>query len=222
MKLLVKLFSLIGIPVIMMTLPGQSFAARAGKTDSGLLITYAYEQEIDFESNTSVEFNSDFGWGFGFGYNYTNKLAARVDFSFNSISYDAYRVIENLERSQHVYGSELETFTLRFGGDYNFMEGKTTPFVNGSIGWTFADTNVPDGPPDAVCWWDPWFGYYCSGYQSTHTEDSFIYSVGAGMRFDFFQSNYVKFGYYIDFLDLDEASGSTDFDSLRLEIGASY
>jgi opacity protein-like surface antigen len=221
MKLLTRLLGLAGIPILMMALPSQSFADRAGKMDAGFLITYVYGQDIDFEGGARAELNSDPGFGFGFAYNYNNKLAARFDTTFNSISYDASRVNAAGERIQ-AFGSELETFSLRFGGDYNFLEGKTTPFVNASIGWSFADTNVPDGPPDTVCWWDPWFGYYCSGYQSTHTEDTFTYGVGAGVRFDVFQSSYVKLGYYIDFMDFDKASGSADFDALRFEIGASY
>ena len=63
------------------------------------------------------------------------------------------------------------------------MTGRFTPFITTGIGWNFVDTNIPTEPPQVGCWWNPWYGYICEGFQDTKNVDGFAYQLGAGMRY---------------------------------------
>lgn len=54
------------------------------------------------------------------------------------------------------------------------------------------------------------------------TEDSFTYGIGLGLRFDVIRSHFVRLGYYLDYVDFDNAPDTIDFDSFRFEFGFSY
>jgi len=49
------------------------------------------------------------------------------------------------------------------------------------IGWTWIDTNIPDGPPVGGCWWDPWWGYVCTTTYPTKTKSAFSYQATLGV-----------------------------------------
>jgi len=90
------------------------------------------------------------------------------------------------------------------------------------VGWNWVDTNIPSGLPSTACWWDPWLGYICNTNTPTHDESSFFYSAGAGLRWDFSGSSFLKMGYYQGWMDYEKVSGSPDLTSLRLELGFSF
>jgi len=103
----------------------------------------------------------------------------------------------------------------------NFLEGPITPFVNGTIGYSFIDTNIPDGPPQSGCWWDPWYGQICGTWQSTRSVDEFIYGAGLGVRWDTSDTLSVKLEYQKRWIDSSNA-GSPDFDQLKLGLSWMY
>lgn len=220
MKKVIVAFRLAALTVI--AIPPFSYADRTDKMEASFFVPYLDGQNIDFEGGASADLNSDPGFGFSIAYNYSEKLAARMDISFNSISYDAVRVLDNAARSTDGFAGSLDSFTVRVGGDYYFTEGKVTPYVNLNVGWNFADSGVASGPPEAFCWWDPWLGYLCDYYQPSYAEDNFTLGAALGVRFDITEFHFFRLGYHVDFIDLDAASDTVDLDSLRFEFGLAY
>jgi hypothetical protein len=112
----------------------------------------------------------------------------------------------------------LDTATVALNLSYYFLDGPLTPFVLGGIGWTFVDSNIPSGPPEGVCWWDPWYGNVCTYYQNTYTKDYFSYNVGIGGRWDVFPGFFLRGSVGWQWVDLGKA-GITDFMGGRLDLG---
>ncbi len=220
MKKIQFVFRLVALLAI--TMPSLSYADRADKMEVGFFVPYVNGQDIDFNGGASADLNSDPGFGFTYAYNFSEKLAARMDISMNSISYDAVRVLDNDVRSTDGFSGSLDTFSARVGGDYYFIAGDISPYVNLNIGWNFVDSGVASGPPEAFCWWDPWLGYICDYYQPSYSEDNFMYGGALGVRYDISERHFLRLGYHIDFIDLDAASDTVDLDSFRFEFGFAY
>src|SRR5262249_37329624 len=114
----------------------------------------------------------------------------------------------------------LDTWTVRFLGTYNFMEGAFTPFVTGGLGWTYVDTNIPTGLPQNVCWNYPWYGY-CTSYVPTATTTKFSYNAGAGVRYDFGKS-FVRGMVNNQWMDIGGSYGSSDVIQYRVDFGFKF
>jgi hypothetical protein len=197
-------------------------ARRVGSGEAIFILPYVQSQTIDFEGGAKADINSDPGIGFGFAYNYSSKLAGRVDFLWNNVSYDATRIIDDADRTEEIVSGRLDTFNLLLGGEYYFLENELSPFVAAGIGWNYIDTNIPSGPPSNVCWWDPFWGYICSGYRPTYGSNEFSYNFGLGLRVPVGRSNFLKVGYYTSYSDLNNSTSSTSIDTFRFEFGFSY
>lgn len=124
--------------------------------DFYLPLTYAEETTIDGQQGSSVEIDDGFGIGFGVGYNFNDHFQLGGIFNWSSRSYDATAVRE--DGSTRRYSNDLETSTIAINGTYYILDSNITPFVSGMIGYTFADTNIQDGPATGYCWYDPWRG----------------------------------------------------------------
>jgi hypothetical protein len=103
---------------------------------------------------------------------------------------------------------------MQFLGQFNVLENTVTPFVRGSLGFTWVDTNIPAGP--GFCWWDPWWGYICD--QPTVEDTSFSYGAAAGVRADINERFFIEGSYQILWLDLDRGD-TPSLDGWRLNIG---
>ena len=117
---------------------------------------------------------------------------------------------------------EYESFTPRVNVLYSFLDGDIQPYVSAGIGWSFIDTNVPQGPPQTGCWWDPWWGYICTTYQNTRDMDEFAYQAGVGVRWDVTSGLTLRLGYEKQWIDLGEADSAPGFDVLRLGVAYRY
>lgn len=199
-----------------------AYADRADDFEFTLIIPYAYGEEVDFDGGASIDINDDPGFGFGFAYNYSDRFALRGDLTWNSVSYDAIRILDDGNFTRDRWGGDLDVFAMTFGGDFYLTTGKIAPFVNLNMGWANVDTNIADGPGSSYCWWDPWWGYMCSYYQSTYNKDSWFYGAGVGIRFDLSRNNFIRAGYYQRWMDFDNADSSNAFSGLRFEFGFSY
>jgi opacity protein-like surface antigen len=188
---------------------------RAGTWDFYLPLTYAERETIDGQQGSHVDINDDLGFGFGFGYNFNDHFQLGGLFNWSSRSYDATAVRGDGSRSQ--YSNDLETSTISMNGIYYLLKGPITPFVSGMIGYTFVDTNIQDGPATGSCWYDPWWGYVCTEYVPTKTEDDFSYGAGIGVRFDINRQFSMQCSYNKTWIDIQNASGTPDFDTWRLD-----
>jgi opacity protein-like surface antigen len=181
---------------------------------------YLTGKTIDFEHGTSLKASDDVGFGLGFGYNISEHMLVGFDFSYNEIDYTGS--IASADVPPKVNATVSGTAQLsRIGGSftYNILERALTPYVSANLGYVYADTNIPNGPPQAGCWWDPWLGQICSTWQSTVSGHALEYGAGAGIRWDSEHSFFVRLGYEMDWVDFSHASGIPGFSVVRLQFG---
>jgi hypothetical protein len=219
-KIVVIVCAMAAVCISMPTLAGAEGSAirnadRTGSWDFFLPIIYTDETKVDGQGGSSVDINDDFGIGFGAGYNFNNHFQLGGLFNYNSRSYDA-TVVRN-DGSTFQYGNTMETSTFALNGTYYILDKNFTPFISGSVGYTWVDTNIQNGPPTGYCWWDPWYGYICNSYVPTKTQSSWTYGGGLGVRYDFNQRFSMQGSYNKSWVDIDNTSGSTDIDIWRLD-----
>lgn len=221
MRVAVVAFLIAAIWIIVPALAGaQSFSSsrpggRSGSWDFFLSPIYAESETVKGKGGSSVDLNDDWGFGFGFGYNFNDHFQLNGLFSYSDRSYDATVVQDDGTTQQ--YNSSMESTTISLNGVYYILSGNITPFLSGGVGWTWIDTNIPNGPPSNVCWYDPWWGYVCDSYVPTKTEDDWSFNAGIGIRADFTRQFGMQFGYYKMWIDMEKASDMPDFDIWRLD-----
>jgi opacity protein-like surface antigen len=108
------------------------------------------------------------------------------------------------------------------GLNFNFIDGPITPYVTGSIGYAFIDTNIPNGPAQGGCWWDPWYGQICGTWQPTKSVDEFTYSAGLGVRWDINNASTMRFAYEKHWIDVSSATSTPNFDQFKIGFSFQY
>jgi opacity protein-like surface antigen len=182
-----------------------------------------YQDSVDFDSDggSSASLDSDLGIALTFGYRISERLELTFGLDWNNIDYTADLVadppIGNITGVS--VDGELEAFTPRVGVNFNFLEGPITPYVSGMIGYAFIDTNIPNGPPQTGCWWDPWYGQICGTWQDTRSTEDFVYGAGVGVRWDVNDAWSMRFGYDKRWID---SNGSPDLDQIKLGVTVMY
>jgi len=206
---------------LMLALIGGATAAYAQDREDRWEFTLGmFDQlgsDLDFDGGTTVATDDDFGFLTTVGYNFSDRLATSFNFQYAGIDYDA-NVIDEDGDAIGISGS-FDTWALSANVVLNLMEGPFTPYVGGGVGWTWIDTNVPTGLPDTVCWWDPWYGYICYTDYPTKTNDALSYQATLGLRYEFNDRTFMRFGYTSQWLDLDNSDSAPRFDVIGLEIG---
>src|SRR5262245_7734266 len=140
-------------------------------------LTFTSGASYDSQEGTSIDVSDDLGWGFSFGYNLNKHLLFGCDFTWLSANFNATVATDSTgsgvpDSSVNLAGT-LDASNLQFFAQYNIMKGRITPFVRGSIGWSWIDSNIPSGPATGTCWWDPWYGYVCNTWQPTYSNSQF-------------------------------------------------
>jgi opacity protein-like surface antigen len=214
---IVAIVSVLVLTIICLPMTGMADSGkeRAKKWEFHLPLIYAEEASFSGDGGSSVDINEDLGFAFGFGYNLTERFQLGGRFDWNSRSYDATVVRDN--GTTHQYGNYLETATISMNGTYYLLEGDVAPFLTGSLGYTFIDTNIQDGPASGTCWWDPWWGYVCTEYVPTRTESDLSYGAGLGVRFDINQNFSMQCSYNKSWVEIGNATETPDFDSWRVD-----
>jgi len=186
-------------------------------------VNYQDSYGIDFEGGSTANTDSVWGFSIGAGYHFNNRLQLQFLLDWMRIDYDAEIQSGDIPANPS-YGvrGEMESFTPRVNGVFNLMEGNFTPYVSAGIGWSFIDTNIPDGPPQTGCWWDPWWGYVCTTYQNTRQTDEFAYQAGVGVRWDINPGFTLRLGYEKQWVDVGTATSTPGFDVLRFGLAYRY
>jgi hypothetical protein len=109
-------------------------------------------ESLDFKGGSSLETDDELGFSFGLGYNLSQRL---------------------------LLTGELDVGSFSGIATWHFMDGPITPYVSATLGWTWVDSNIADGPPQVGCWWDPWYGYICTSLTETKSDTSMSYGFGA-------------------------------------------
>ncbi len=192
--------------------------SRAGKWETRIGVLFNNSVNVDFEGGTTADVKSSTGIKFGLGYHVTDNLELGGNITYDQRDYDA-TIVGATPGDLWFARGQLDNSSLMFDATWNFVRGPFTPFVLGAVGWNWTDTNIANGPPVYGCWWDPWYGYICSGYQSTKTLNGFAYQLGGGFRYDFNPQFSVTASYKETWVDLGEARGTPNFGTLDLSLG---
>jgi opacity protein-like surface antigen len=191
---------------------------REDRWEFSLGTFYQLGTTIDGQEGTGLETGNDFGFSLGGGYNFTDRVATTFGFQWAGVGYDATALDEDLNPVD--ISGKYDSFTLSGNLVYYFSDGPLSPYIGAGIGWTWIDTNVPNGPPSTWCWWDPWWGYVCSTSYPTETKDAFSYQATLGLRFEFDNDRtFLRLGYTSQWMDFDASNGTPRFDVIVLDIG---
>ncbi|WP_245942493.1 porin family protein [Candidatus Colwellia aromaticivorans] len=195
------------------------YTQRDGKWEASFITLNSLSSDISGENGSAVDIDSDIGWGFTLGYNVNPHVLVNFEFSSTSPKYDATLVSEddntyNIKHKMNIYNSQFNVV-------YNFMTEQFTPFVQAGAGWSYLDSNIADGPPNTICWWDPWWGYICEGYQNTHNDTRFSYNVAAGFRYELDNSIFFRASYQQNWITMSN-SDDLSMGMVHLEIGSIF
>lgn len=182
----------------------QTFRDDTWETTLQLIGTNS--ESTNGQNGSSLKVDSQIGFAFGVAYNFNEHFAIGFDGSFVEPSYTA--VFNTEEDGLVSLRHKMTVFNGQVNGIWNVIDGQFTPYVQAGLGWTYIDSNVTDGPPTTGCWWDPWWGYICSGFYTTYDDTRFSWGVEAGLRYEFDNDVFLKGGY--SHVDIDGGNNSAD------------
>ena len=198
----------------------SSFGSRDGRLETSVILAYQNSISESSAGGSSIAVDSSMGWGVGFGWNWTAKLNLSYRLLANKPSYAAVFVPEDTADPPQTFEQKMSRYSHQVDLTYHFMKGAFTPFVAGGIGYTKLDSNIASAPPNASCWWDPWWGYICVGDWRTFTTSKFTYNLGVGLRWDINNAVFTRATYNREFISLK--NGSLNFDTLSVEVGLMF
>ena len=198
----------------------QNQTERAEKWEASFHITHTDSETITNENSASANVDSGEGWGFGFGYNFNDHLGLDFNFGWREADYRATTTpAAGNGNGPQSFSGNLEVGTFAVNGVYNLLAKSLTPFITAGVGSTYVNSDIPDGLPVNVCWYDPWWGYYCGPVVPTKSDTYFTYNVGAGVRWDSPGSLFLRGMVSQQWLDVGGSVGTPEFLQYRFDIG---
>jgi opacity protein-like surface antigen len=216
-----RTISLIGLTVALLFIATAAGAQnREGRWEFTLGTFYQLGITVDAasgDSSSTIDMDDEFGFALGGGYNLSDKLAVNFGLQWAGVGYDA--LVNEPGSISRITGS-YDQFTLGGNLILNLMDGPISPYVGAGLGWTWIDTNIPDGPPVGGCWLDPWLGYVCYSTYPTKVTDAFSYQLLLGVRWELNNDmTFLRLGYTSQWMDFSNADGSPRFDVIALDVG---
>jgi opacity protein-like surface antigen len=217
-----RIFKTISMAALALVVLGGATTAEAqyreGRWEFSLGTFYQLGTSIDGQEGTGLDTDDEFGLALGGAFNFSDRLATRFAFQWAGVGYDATAMDED-GRPVGITG-KYDSFTVSANLVYYLSEAQLSPYLGAGIGWTWIDTNIPNGPPYTWCWWDPWLGYVCSSSYATETIDAFSYQAFVGLRYTFDSDrSFLQLGYTSQWMDFSSASGTPRFDVITLDYG---
>jgi len=198
----------------------MSLSDRKDRWEVTFQTNYLESKDIEFDGGAEARLNEEWMFGFGVGYNFDEHWALDFDLNWNDVGYSGTRVLDD-NSTEQVSGT-LFTNSMMFTGIYHFSAKRFTPFVGASAGWTFVDSNIASGPPETICWYDPFWGYICNTIQPTFTTTEFTYGASAGFRFDVKDNLFLRLSAGKKWIDFSRANSTPSFTSFRFDIGLMF
>ena len=186
----------------------------AGDWEFRLGPVFNESKDINFDGGSTVHLKSDTGFKFGTDYYVTDHLIVGGNFGWARSDFTG--TVRGTNGASSYENGRVDLSTLMFDATYTLLEGPIKPFGVVGLGWNWASTNIASGPPQTGCWWDPWWGYICSGYQPTKGSTSFAYQIGGGVQFNFTHAFAVTADYRYTVIDLNNASSKPGISSIGL------
>jgi opacity protein-like surface antigen len=196
-----------------------NYTKRSDRWEASFKVVGSETFDNNGVNGSTVEVKDDFGWGFSLGYNFNPHLL--VNFEWTSVSPKYHATLIEDDGDEYDVSHKMNLYNSQVNVVYNFMADSFTPFVQAGVGWSYMDSNISDGPPDTICWWDPWWGYICESYQNTHTDSRLSYNVAAGVRYELQNSMFLRASYQQVWVDLSNAS-TANFGMYHVEIGSMF
>jgi opacity protein-like surface antigen len=195
-------------------------SSRAGTWEIYIGPEFTDGKDYTFDGGSSAKTDTGVGLNIGFAKNFDRRWAAGIDVVWAEQDYRAtvQPGVGNTNSARQISG-QIDWRTIRFFGTFHFSEGNFTPFVTAGLGWTYIDTNIPSGPPENLCWYYPWYGYYCSTYVPTETSTEFSYNAGLGLRLD---AGKGVFRFLVNSQWVDFANYSSNVIQYRIDIGTKF
>ena len=198
----------------------SKFGSRDGRFETSVILAFQTGMDESSEGGSSLEIDSATGWGISIGWNWTARLNLQYRLLSTSPRYRAVIVPEDPDALTQTVEHKMSKYSHQLNATYHFMKGPFTPFVVGGIGYGTLDSNIASEPPVVGCWWDPWWGYICTGEWETFKASEFTYNIGVGLRWDINNAFYSRALYSREFISLK--NGSLDFDTATLEVGLMF
>jgi len=185
---------------------------RAERWDFSIAINFQDSESLSGPGDLSLVIDDDWGLGFNFAYNFTNHWALGFDINWLSPSYTLSGTTEDdgFQTVRH----NMDMFNGLLTGTFNLLEGPITPFANLSVGFSYLDSNIKDGP--GYCYPDWYWGWVC--YSSSHDTTELNYGGGLGLRWDINRDMFLRASYSIMYIDIGNTS-APNFGIGRMEIG---
>ena len=205
------------VTALILTSSAVAQTSRDDKWEGTLQLLGTSAESSNGEMGSSIDVDSAVGLGFGFAYNFNEHFAIGFDGSWVKPNYTA--VFNTEEDGLQTLRHKMTVFNGQINGTWNILSGPFTPYLQAGLGWTYIDSNVTDGPPVTGCWWDPWWGYICSGFYNTYSTTEFSWGAEAGLRYEFNNDMFIKGGYA--HVDIDGGNNSADpsLNMWRLHVG---
>jgi opacity protein-like surface antigen len=217
-----KAFMISALAAVSLSSTAYAQSERGSGWEFGADVIYQDGSNLSFDGGSSAELQDDFGFAVTFGYRFNERLEVHFGLDWATVDYDVTIQSALTPGLQFTGSGDLEAFTPRVVLNYNFMKGNLTPFVSAGAGWTFVDTNIPQGPVHVGCWWDPWWGQVCAPYQDTKSIDDPTYQLGAGVRWDLVPGYSMRFAYEKHWFDYSNATTTPDFDQFKLGVAFQF
>lgn len=223
MKTFVQFTVSILLGVYAMGAAGQSAPPRAGKWEFTLQPQYTDSASLTGGNGSRADIDGAWAFGFGLNYNFNNHLSLGGDLYWSEADYRAtVAPAAGNPGSPNTLSGTLQTSSIRMNATWNFLSTNFTPFVTGGVGSTYVDSNIPNGPPSNVCWWDPWYGYYCGSVVPTKSDTYLSYNTGIGLRWDVDRSFFLRGIVIRQWIDVGGALGTPSMDQYRIDFGFKF
>ncbi|HVN41275.1 MAG TPA: outer membrane protein assembly factor BamD [Steroidobacteraceae bacterium] len=191
---------------------------RAGRWEAIAGVNIASGTTVNFQGGTTADIYRGEDLLLGTAYHFNDYVAVGGELGIARRYYSA-NVVGETNGATYAIDGRLSATSLMLTSTYDILARPLTPFISGGVGWGMINTNIATSAPVYGCWWYPWLGYVCQGFQDTKTLSGFAYEFGGGLRWDFSSNFDARASYNMKWMDMGNTKSRPSFDGFELMIG---